>query len=68
MPKISDLEKVLADARKAHGDAELVFWDQDWCVSMNPLDSIVWWDREERRLYVGGFQENGEFLHNISPE
>lgn len=67
MPKISDLEKVLADARKHHGDAELVFWDKDWCVSMEPLETIVLWDKEERQLYVGGFQVNGEFDHSLSP-
>ena len=66
MPVISDLEKVLANARESHGDVKLVFWDEDWSVTMNPLKDIVWWNGEFNELYVGGFHTNGEFDKHIS--
>lgn len=67
MPTISDLEKVLADARKYHGDVELVLWDEDWSFTFERLEEMLHWEREERRLYIGGFRTNGDPKHNIGP-
>ena len=55
----------MAATRKLHGDAPLVLWDQYTRVTYNNLADVLFWDKEEKRLYLGGFHVNGSHFERM---